>query len=179
VDRITEPAYTVRVEAARAIAQMDGDEAALLLRLKARAGDPEPRVTGQVFDCLLAVEGEHAVEFVSGFMAPEHGDLGAEAALALGSSRLAGALSALENAWAATHDPDLRLAVLRGLSASRQERALAFLFDLMKKGRARDAALAIEALTLHRHSEEIRRQVDAAAHDGGPEIVDMYRKAFR
>src|SRR5690349_13374901 len=133
VDRLTEPAYTVRLEAARAVAQMEGDEAALLLRLKARAGDEEPRVTGQVFDCLFAVEGERAVKFVTEFMQSGAADIQAEAALALGSSRLESALVALENAWTTTHDPDLRLAVLRGLSASRQERALAFLLDLVKK----------------------------------------------
>jgi len=179
VDRLTESACTVRVEAARAVAQMEGDEAALLLRLKARAGDQEPRVIGQVFDCLLQVEGERAVEFVAGFMESGAEDIPAEAALALGSSRLAGALMALENAWAATHDPDLRLALLRGLSASRQEKAFTFLFDLLKKGGARDAAPALEALALHRDSEEIRRQVEAAANEGGPEIAELYRKTFR
>src|SRR5439155_19922581 len=99
--------------------------------------------------------------------------------LALRTSRLAGGLMALESAWAATHDPDLRLAVLRGLSASRQEKAFAFLLDLVKKGRARDAALALEALALHRDSEEIRRQVEAAANEGGLEIAEIYRKVFR
>src|SRR2546425_9372536 len=36
----------VRVDAVRAIAQMEGDDGALLLRLKARVGDPNFRVTG-------------------------------------------------------------------------------------------------------------------------------------
>jgi HEAT repeat protein len=179
VDRLTDPAYTVRVEAVRAVAQMAGDEAALLLRLKARAGDEEPRVTGQVFDCLLQVEGEPAVEFVAELMQAGTQDVASEAALALGSSRLESALPALEGAWSSTHDADLRLAVLRGLSASRQERAFAFLFDLVKKGRAHDAALAIEALTLHRESEDIRRRIEAVANEAGPEILEIYRKAFR
>jgi len=179
VDRLTDSAYTVRVEAARAVAQMEGDEAALLLRLKARTGDDEPRVIGQVFDCLLQVEGRLAVEFVAQFMQSGAENIQAEAALALGSSRLEPALAALEEAWASTHDPDLRLAVLRGLSASRQERAFAFLLDLIKKGRPRDAALAIEAFALHRDSEPIRRQAEAAANEAGPEIAEIFRKAYR
>ena len=179
VDRLTEPAYTVRVEAARAIAQIEGDEAALLLRFKARAGDEEPRVIGQVFDCLLSVEGERAVDFLAEFVDSGAENVAAEAALSLGTSRLPAAVAALEKAWEATHDPDLRLAVLRGLSASRQERALEFLLDLVKKGRPRDAASALEALSLHRESDEIRQQVQTAAAEVGPGMEEQYRKAFR
>ena len=179
VDRLTEPAYTVRMEAARAIAQMEGDETALLLRLKARAGDEEARVTGQVFDCLLQVEGERAVEFVAEFMQAGTEEILPEAALALGVSRFPSALTALEQQWASSHDPNLRLAVLRGLSASRQEKAFAFLLDLVKGGRAGDTAPALEALALHRDSEEIRKQVEAAAKEAGDEVAAMYRKTFR
>ena len=38
--------HTVRLEAVRALAQMDGDEAALLLRFKARTGDEEASGSG-------------------------------------------------------------------------------------------------------------------------------------
>src|SRR5262249_48181376 len=134
---------------------------------------------GQVFDCLLHLEGERAVEFVAEFMGADAGDVQAEAALSLGSSRLPSAFGALKTTWAASSDQDLRLAVLRGLSASRQEDAFAFLFDLVRKGRARDAALAIEALVLHRDSEAIRLQVQAAAVEAGPEIAEIYQKTFR
>jgi hypothetical protein len=62
---------------------MQGDEAGLLLRLKARAGDASPRVTGQVLECLLSLEGDAAIGFVSEFLEVEADDLCEEAALAL------------------------------------------------------------------------------------------------
>ena len=40
----------------------------LLLRLKARAGDKEPPVSGQVFDSLLRLEGRAAIEFIADFL---------------------------------------------------------------------------------------------------------------
>jgi hypothetical protein len=47
VNALTEPSPTVRADAARALAEMQGDDCALLLRLKARARDAEPAVTGR------------------------------------------------------------------------------------------------------------------------------------
>jgi len=60
VDALAEKSRTIRLEAVRALRQMEGFEAALVLRLKARLGDKEPEVTGQVFDALLQLEGERA-----------------------------------------------------------------------------------------------------------------------
>jgi HEAT repeat protein len=171
VDLLADKANVVRVEAARAIAQMGGDEAELLLRLKARLGDEEPQVAGQVFDCILALEGERAVEFVAEFLAVAHQEMREEAALSLGSSRLEGAVARLQTAWQESRDPDLRLAALRGLSASRLEPAFDFLLEIVRRGRQRDRADAIEVLKLHRGTEEIWRRVEEAiraqASDGG------------
>ena len=166
VDGLTDPAQTVRAEAARATAQMGGDEAALLLRLKARSGESEPRVIGQVFDSLLAVEGSGAVPFVAAFLESAGEGIAAEAALSLGASRLETAIEALQRAWSGTRDPELRDALARALSASRQPQALAFLLDLVRNGRAAEAAVAREALAIHRESPEIWRQVEAAAREG-------------
>src|SRR5205085_4911514 len=99
VDGVTDPAVTVRVEAVRALAEMGGDESPLLLRLKARAGDTEPPVVGQVFDSLLGLEGKAAIPFLGEFLRSPSEDVRAEAALALGSSRRPEAVEALETAW--------------------------------------------------------------------------------
>jgi HEAT repeat protein len=160
VDALADRAATVRVEAARALAQMDGS---LLLRLKARLGDREANVTGQVFDSLLHVEREEALEFVAEFLKSEDEAIREEAALALGASRMPGAVALLREAWDAAKDEIL----LRGISASRQDEAIAFLLDLVRNGRIRDAAAALEALAIHKDSEEIRKQARAAAESRG------------
>jgi hypothetical protein len=176
VEGLTDPAQTVRIEAARAIAQMSGDEAGLLLRLKARSGEREPRVIGQVFDSLLAIEAAEAVDFVAAFLDSAAEGIAAEAALSLGASRLEAAVDALQRAWAATRDPDLRDALARALSASRQPSALAFLLDLVRNGRAAEAVAALDALAIHRESPELWRQVESAAHQGPSAVQSAFEK---
>ena len=98
VNALTEPSPTVRADAARALAEMQGDDCALLLRLKARAGDTEAAVTGQVLESLLALERRAALPFVRQFLAA--GDqVAEEAALALGGSRQSEAVDVLLESW--------------------------------------------------------------------------------
>jgi hypothetical protein len=175
VDALTEKAQTVRVEAVRAIAEMGGDEAPLLLRLKARTGDAELAVVGQVFDSLLRLEGAGAIDFIAGFLDSGSEDVGAEAALALGASRLAEAEEALEAAWERTRDPELRFALARGISTSRQPRAFEFLLELVKNGRAADAKTALEALEIHRESPEIWRRVEETVEEAGSGVQQAFR----
>ena len=87
VDALAENNVPVRLEAVRGLEQAGGEEAILVLRLKARLGDGEPRVMGQVFDALLRLEGEAAVPFLAGILETGEGETREEAALALGGSR--------------------------------------------------------------------------------------------
>jgi hypothetical protein len=108
VDALADPADLVRAEAVRALTQTPGEEGALLLRLKARVGDKALQVAGQVVDGLLALAGEGAVAFVAGFLKDADEAVCAEAALSLGSSRLAGAVEALIAGHEETRDPEWR-----------------------------------------------------------------------
>jgi hypothetical protein len=148
VDGLTDPAHTVRVEAVRAIQQMAGDDGTLLLYFKARIGDEEPAVLGQVFDSLLGLERERAVAFVAGYLqsgpqAPRH-----EAALSLGASRLPGTTDLLRETWQTAREQEFRTVLLRALASSRDQSALDFLADVAKNGRTQDAAAAREALAM-------------------------------
>ena len=178
VDALAEKAHPVRLEAVRALAQMEGDEAALLLRLKARIGDQEPSVVGQVFESILQVEREEGARFVAGFLRLPGEAVREEAALSLGASRLPAALTALRKEWEATRDPDLRYVILRGLSASRQEEALHFLLDLVRNARMADATAALEALSLHSESAEIRKQAGEAVEERGADLNQKFRRLF-
>ena len=133
--------------AARALAEMQGDESALLLRLKARAGDAEPAVTGQVLESLLALERRAALPFVRQFLAAAD-QVAEEAALALGGSRQSDAVDVLLEAWPTARGLEYRQAVLRALSISRDDRAIEFLKQLTAEGRPQDAADARAALAL-------------------------------
>jgi HEAT repeat protein len=147
VNALTEPAPPVRSDAARALAEMRGDDCALLLRLKARAGDREAEVTGQVLECLLAIERVPGLPFVKNFLEP--GDAVAEeAALAIGGSRLAAGVDILLEAWKTARGAEFREAILRALSISRHDAAVDFLQNLAAEGRPQDAAAARAALEL-------------------------------
>jgi HEAT repeat protein len=178
VDALSDTALPVRSDAARALAQMEGDEAILLLRLKARLGDPEPEISGQVFDYLFQLEHDQALPFVAEFLQPKLGPVAEEAALALGSSRLPGAALLLEQSFARHRDPDFRMVLLRALSATRQPPALDFLLNLVRNAREADALCAVEALALHRDSADIRRQVEQAAGQREAAVRAQFKKSF-
>ena len=178
VDALTEKAHTIRVEAVRALAQMEGIEAALVLRLKARIGDEEPQVAGQVLDALLSIEGARAVPLVAEFLHKGEGAVREEAALALGSSRLPDACALLQKAYAGERDAQFREVLLRAISLTRQESAIEWLLGFVRTARKRDAIDAIHALALHRGSEEIRRDAANAVKGREPELEAEYRKAF-
>jgi hypothetical protein len=162
VDALAEASDTVRIEAVRALEQMNGEESSLLLRLKAHSGDKRSAVVGQVFDSLLALEGSAAVPFVARFMDAEDSEVADEAALSLGASRLSSGVEVLIRAWKDGRGRELGPVVLRALSSSRDEGALAFLLDLVQTGIRRDADAAVEALGLHRDSPEIQARIEKA-----------------
>jgi hypothetical protein len=177
VDGLCEKSGPIRVEAARALGQMEGDDAALVLRLKARLGDDSPEVLGQIFDSVLRIEGEQAVPFLASFF-HQRGDAREEAALALGSSRLAGVLEILREAWKSTRDAGFQEVLLRAASSSRLESSLGWLLEIARTGRLRDALSAIRALALHRGSEEIRRDTEAAVRERESELREEYSRLF-
>jgi HEAT repeats len=162
VDAFTDASDKVRVDAARSIEHMGGADSALLLRLKARIGDKEATVTGQVFESLLRLERDGALPFVAEFLDSGDDEIRGEAALALGSSRLPDALTILKQAWKRARDWNRKQVFLRGLSASRLPEAIEFLLDLLKSGRQGEAAQALDALALHRDSAEIKKMVEEA-----------------
>jgi len=161
-DALADSLHPVRIEAVRALEQMNGEESAVLLRLKAHCGDQAPTVMGQVFDSLLALEREKAVEFVAQFMTSGDADARDEAALSLGASRLPAAVHVLTETWRRTKSLEFGAVLLRALSSSRQPTALDFLLNLISNGRERDAAAALEALQIHRDSPEILARVEEA-----------------
>jgi len=178
VNALTDQAAAVRMDAARAVEQMDGGDAALLLRLKARAGDKEAGVTGQVLDSLLGIEHEAAIPFVAGFLESHDDDTREEAALALGASRLPGAVEVLKEAWTSSRNFRSGEPLLRAIGASRQESGLDFLLQLIRDGSPSDARDAVSALRFHRESSEIARRFREAVEARGGSILEFFSEHF-
>jgi HEAT repeat protein len=162
VDALNDEKDPVRAEAVRALSQLGGDEAILLLRLKAKVGDSEAFVSGHVFDSLISLEENLGVDFVVPYLNAARPDIRDEAALALGASRRADAVAVLIETWKRTRSIDFGNVLLRALSSSRTETAIDFLLSLVKEGSDRDSESALAALDLLDGSEEIRNRIEAA-----------------
>ncbi len=177
---LTETSPSLRKDAALALESLEGREAALLLRIKARMGDVDATVTGQVFESLLRVEGEAAVSFVAEFLRATPAEVREEAALALGASRLTGAVAALKAALAQKH-PLLEYEIIfRALSISRHEEAVRFLLEVVRSRRSSEAIAALDALKLYRDSNDIRDKLtDVVARRSEAEIQHEFQRLFQ
>jgi len=162
VDALTDPLDPVRLETIRTIEQMNGDEAILLLRLKARIGDRRAAVTGRVFDAILNLESEKGLPFVQPFLKSADVETCDEAALAIGGWRHPKGVQILIETWRETLDHSFRSTLLRAISSSREESGLEFLLSLVREANGPQATSALEALELHSGSPEIQSRIDLA-----------------
>jgi hypothetical protein len=163
-----------RAGAVRAIACGTPREAELLLRSKALAGDAEPQVVGECFTGLLTVEPDESIAFVAGYLSHDDAAVRELAALALGESRLDGALAPLKEAWAGVLvAAELRGALLRAAAAHRSEAAFDWLLELVASARVPVALAVIEALAPYKHNGKLmKRLADVLTERADAELLD-------
>jgi HEAT repeat protein len=158
VDALADSAKSVRIDAARAIAQIPGQDSLLLLRLKAQTKD-EPDVIGQCFVSLLAIDASEQLSFVAQFL--DDRELVAEAAAAIGECHDPRAAAILiENHHKSP-------AILLALGASREKSAAEFLMSIVRNGRKDQAIHAARALETGRFRDEYLEQARAAMAERG------------
>lgn len=160
LDPLVDTDKTVRIEAARAIGQVGGSSAALLLRLRALLGSDEPEVLGAVYSSLLGVEGLPAVGLVAGYL-KEGDDLAAEAAFALADTRLPEALTALIARFRAGADTWFASVLLSAIALTRLSDAADFLLAIVSRD-GREAPQAIEAIGRSAPSPELCARLQQA-----------------
>jgi HEAT repeat protein len=174
---------TVRMDSARAIAQLGGVESVLLLRLKVLAGDREPDVTGQCFAGLLSLAPGDYIPFVAGFLRGDD-DVRFEAAATLGELPDPAAIVALAEHFRKSKNPETRRAILLSLGASRLEAARDFLLSTLVLtstggGGIEEAIASIRALGVSRFRDEVRDRVRSAADERAePKLGAAFQKEF-
>ncbi len=184
VNALGDPKEPVRLDVVRAIEGWGGEEASLLLRLKAKLGDKEPAVIGQALESLLRLDGSEALPFVASFLDTvvldkEGGELAEEAALALGASRLPAAFELLSERYVQRGHGAVGPVLLRSLSLLRSTEAIEFLLNLVRSSRSPQAKHALDALSLHAETQEIAAQAMEAANTRSEEDVrDRAAKLF-
>lgn len=174
LEPLTDADKTVRIEAARAIGNVGGVSAALILRLRALLGNDEPEVLGEVYAALLSLEGIEAIPLVVRSL--EAGDdLAAEGAYALAGVRTPEALGALLARLREGADTWFTSVLLSAIALTRLPEAMDSLISLIERDTGESAA-AIEAIGRIAPNAEIRSRVEQAV-----ELADSprLRKAFR
>jgi HEAT repeat protein len=168
IDLLADADKAVRVEAVRAIAQLD-DMALPVLRLRALIPGEEPEVLSVCFSALLAIDRGASIEFVARFL--ENGDdAAAEAAFALAETHEPAALAALlkvrQEPSSASSEPWFAGVILSAIGLTRLPQALSYLVGLIES-EDRDAPAAIEALAKLAPGAELRERIVRAVEDAG------------
>jgi HEAT repeat protein len=167
-DLLADPEPTARVGAAQAIAYSERDDVGLpLLRVKARLGDVEPRVTAACFSALLALAPERSLSFVTGFLRDSAESVREAALLALGESRLAAALAPLCTAAESAATAAEREVALTAIALLRSDEAWSYLLALVRDGSSGQARGALDALATYRADGKLRERVLAAVGERG------------
>jgi len=129
-DALADPEMRVRIDVARAIAQLPGQDTILMLRTKALAGDREPAVIGQCLLSLLGIDPRSSIPFVSRFLTSPNEDLRFEAAAALGECPETAAVETLIARWRVEKRAEMKRAIVLSLGVSRLPEAKEFLDHL-------------------------------------------------
>jgi hypothetical protein len=175
LEPLTDTDKTVRMEAARAVGQVGGVSAALILRLRALLGNDEPEVLGAVYSALLAVEGPRAIALVAAAL-KDGDDLSAEAAFALADLRSPEALAALIVRLRAGADAWFGSVLLSAIALTRLPEAMDHLMDLIQRD-TREAPQAIEAIGRIAPNTELRVRVEKAIKQAdSPRLLQAFRQ---
>ena len=158
IDMLSDLAWTVRLEALRAIANSGYTEAPWLLRLKLRSGDIEPRVIGSCFDGLLGLEGADAIELIAEYLEPPISEfrlpsrekpqnpLLSEAVASLAASNIPQAVDKAIGQWETLKATPVAKVLLGSLAASPRLEALEFLLSLLASAPKPTAEQVLKAL---------------------------------
>jgi HEAT repeat protein len=161
VELLVDPEWQARAGAVRAIATVGSEAAALLLRLKALAGDKEIEVTAECLGALLSVEGADALPLVTKFAASNNPEISQAAMLTLGESRRAEAVEWLIKRFGEVASAQVRKHILLSLATSRTEAAIEFLLAVIRDESEQTSSAARAAMEIHRDAR-LRERIEAA-----------------
>jgi hypothetical protein len=167
VDAMIDPSKDVRIAAAQAMGYVGTEAAGLLLRLKARIGDPEPDVLSECLSGLLTVDPRGYLPLVAEFLDPESPAPCEAAALALGKSRLPDALEPLKACWPRCLSADLREQVLLAIAMVRLPAAIDHLLEVVASESEKDALAAMSALKIHNYDPRLRERLEPVVRQAG------------
>jgi HEAT repeat protein len=170
---------TVRMDAARAIGQVGGVSATLLLKLRVLLRKEEPEVLGACFSALLGMEHNDklgAISLVADFL-DDSEEAAAEAAFALAETHEPAALHALIDRRRKGADTWFGLVLDQAIVLTRLPEGMDFLLGVIEKD-VRQAASALEAISRVHTSPEVRARVAQSVARTSSERVQLAFRQF-
>ena len=165
VDLLADEDKAVRVEAVRAIAQLD-EMAVPVLRLRALIPGEEPEVLAVCFSALLAIDRDGSVPFVARSLA-KGDDSAGEAAFALAETHHPAALEALMAVRRQPgNDPWFVGVLLSAIALTRLPAAIGYLIGIIE-AEEHEAPVAIEALLKSSPGAELLARIKQAVEGTG------------
>jgi hypothetical protein len=136
-------------------------------------------VLAECFSGLLSTAPETSLELIAGYADSEDLAIAEAALLALGSSRLPGALKLLAEKWRRTAAGPLRKTLLVATAMIRSEAAIEFLLSLLSDCSTQAAKDLITALAMFRDNEKVRTRVEAAvSRRNDRTLMEAFRQEF-
>jgi HEAT repeats len=167
---LADPEANARAGVAAVLGGVGGEGCEALLRLKARAGDREPEVTGACLDALLRASFERGFPFVLGAMKDGGEDVLRLALLALGETRDERAIPVLREYAEGAGSKEVRATALLAASISRLPVANDYLLSIVERAPERHALDAISALGSQRHDSALMERLRAVAATRGERV---------
>ena len=170
---------TVRMEAARAIGQVGGVSAALLLKLRVLLRKEEPEVLGACFSALLSMENGDkpgTISLVADFLDGGE-EAAAEAAFSLAETHDPAALAALIERRQAGADAWFGSVLDHAIVLTRLREGMDFLLGIIERD-VRQAPSALEAISRVHNSPDVRARVAESVTRGKSERVMLAFQQF-
>ncbi|MFP6664350.1 MAG: hypothetical protein VCC00_09140 [Deltaproteobacteria bacterium] len=176
-DLLADPEPMARAGAARAIGFTGRiQEASLVLRLRCRIGDRDPRVLQAAFAALLALAPGEQLSFVVEFLAAKDVAIAEAAAVALGESRAGAAFVPLRERLENTIESTRREALSVGIAMLRCEEGWDYLLGVIEEESEGPAKAAVEALAWFRHDEALVERIHYALAERGDERLAAFAR---
>lgn len=168
-----------RASAAAALGESGLDAAAAALHVKALEGDEAPDVIGAAYKGLLRILPYRYTKIVAAALLNEDEGVAEAAALALGETRVEGALDALKKGFAAHAGRRAAEGIALGIALLRTDAANDYLLSLVKEAPEAQAATALSALALHRHDQALVARVSVVvASRRSKELAEVFAERF-
>lgn len=180
LEPLLDPDKTVRMEAARAIGQVGGASAALLLKLRVLLRKEEPEVLGACFSALLGMDSGDkpgTISLVADFL-DDGEEAAAEAAFALADTHDPAALAALIERRQLGADPWFSSVLDHAIVLTRLREGMDYLLGVIERD-VRQAPSALEAISRVHNSAEVRARVaESVARAKNERVMLTFRQFF-